>query len=99
NLSHSLSFPTRRSSDLYALTLGDMTWETYWQQNSYALPEYLKEVHKINAPVFHTIGNHDNDPTNVGDWDTAGKFRTTIGPNYYRSEEHTSELQSRENLV
>lgn len=68
---------------VYALTLGDMTWETYWQQNSYALPEYLKEVHKINAPVFHTIGNHDNDPTNVGDWDTAGKFRTTIGPNYY----------------
>src|SRR5690606_30720746 len=38
---------------------------------------------KINAPVFNTIGNHDNNPRASGDWDTADVFRKTLGPNYY----------------
>src|SRR5690606_396087 len=25
---------------VYALTLGDMTWDTYWQSNNYSLPDY-----------------------------------------------------------
>lgn len=68
---------------VYALTLGDMSWETYWESSRYGLPEYLVEMNKINAPVFNTIGNHDNNPKASGDWDTADVFRKTLGPNYY----------------
>lgn len=68
---------------VYALTLGDLTWETYWTANKFALPEYLYEMNKINAPVFNTIGNHDNNPAQSGDWDTADRFRSVIGPTYY----------------
>lgn len=68
---------------VYALTLGDMSWETYWEQNKFALPEYLREMNKINAPVFNTTGNHDNNPAVVGDWESGGRFREVIGPSYY----------------
>lgn len=68
---------------VYALTLGDMTWETYWASTGFGLPEYLREMNKINAPVFNTMGNHDNDPAVSGDWNSSERFRTVIGPNYY----------------
>src|SRR5690606_41776524 len=45
--------------------------------------EYLVEMNKINAPVFNTIGNPDNNPKASGDWATADVFRKTLGPNYY----------------
>lgn len=68
---------------VYALTLGDMTWETYWYQNNYGLPQYLGEMNKIDAMVFNTMGNHDNDPNFVADWGAEDKFRDVIGPTYY----------------
>src|SRR5690606_9645982 len=68
---------------VYALTLGEMTWETYWCQNDYGLPQYLTEMNKIDAMVFHTMGNHDNDPNFVADWGAEDRFRDVIGPTYY----------------
>lgn len=68
---------------VYALTLGDMTWETYWYDNNYGLPQYLTEMNKIEAMVFNTMGNHDNDPKFVNDWGAEDRFRDVIGPTYY----------------
>lgn len=68
---------------VYALTLGDMTWESYWYSNNYALPQYLTEMNKIEAMVFNTMGNHDNDPKASGDWESENTYRTIIGPTYY----------------
>lgn len=68
---------------VYALTLGDMTWDGYWYSNNYALPEYITEMNKINAPVFNTMGNHDNDPKFFEDWQAEDKFRDVLGPTYY----------------
>ncbi len=68
---------------VYALTLGDMSWDTYWNLNNYGLPDYVKELHKINAPVFHTMGNHDNDPSYTDDWSSEDKYREVLGPTYY----------------
>lgn len=68
---------------VYALTLGDMTWDSYWYDNNYALPQYLTEMNKINAPVFNTMGNHDNDPKFFEDWGSSDKFRDILGPTYY----------------
>lgn len=68
---------------VYALTLGDLTWETYWYSNSFMLPEYVKEISKLNAPVFNTIGNHDNDPYFASDWLSENAYRRILGPTYY----------------
>lgn len=79
---------------LYAFTLGDMTWDLYWYDRNYCFAQYVADMNVVkNLPVFNTIGNHDHDmKTSVDgssagwaevDWDTAGRFRTDLGPNYY----------------
>lgn len=37
----------------------------------------------MDAMVFHTMGNHDNDPNFATDWGAEDKFRDIIGPTYY----------------
>lgn len=68
---------------VYGLTLGDLTWDTYWYSNNFKLPEYAKEISKVNAPIFNVIGNHDNDPYKADDWISEDAYRRTFGPTYY----------------
>jgi hypothetical protein len=68
---------------VYVLTLGDMTWEVYWHENNFSLPNYLLQMNRINAPVFNTMGNHDNDPYVANDWLAEGSYRQHVGPTYY----------------
>ena len=68
---------------VYVLALGDMTWEVYWHENNFSLPNYLLQTHRINAPVFNTMGNHDNDPYVANDWLAEAAYRQHIGPTYY----------------
>lgn len=68
---------------VYALTLGDLTWDGYWYSNNFGLNEYVPYMNKINAPVFNLIGNHDNDPYFANDWDAENKYRDVLGPTYY----------------
>ena len=68
---------------VYGLTLGDMTWDNYWYSNNYGFAQYLDLMKPINIPVFHTMGNHDNDPYVNADWQAETSFRSTLGPTYY----------------
>ena len=69
---------------VYALTLGDMTWEYYWYRNSYALDEYVRDINALQGlQIFHTIGNHDHDMKYAGDFDTVTKYKRIIAPTYY----------------
>lgn len=68
---------------VYGLTLGDLTWETYWYSGKFFLSDYLLQMNKINAPVFNTIGNHDNDPYIANDILSETQYRNIIGPTYY----------------
>lgn len=68
---------------VYGLALGDMSWDYYWYRNNFGLQEYLAQMNKIDCPIFNVIGNHDHDPYVQGDWESATRFRTTVGPNYY----------------
>ncbi len=68
---------------VYGLTLGDLSWETYWYSTKFALPEYLKEMSRMNCPTFNTMGNHDNDPYFEGDWYAEETFKRVVGPTYY----------------
>ena len=69
---------------IYALTLGDMTWDLYWKDNKYSFPEYLADAAAIKGvPVFHTIGNHDHSMYFPGDFDTVTEFKQKVAPTYY----------------
>src|SRR5207249_12104293 len=85
---HLLSFPTRRSSDL--------------------VPEREDLVHLLLVlgdddhalRVVPDVGELPGDRVLVdGDRDAAERLRGELGPVQARSEEHTSELQSRFDLV
>ncbi|WP_147676710.1 calcineurin-like phosphoesterase C-terminal domain-containing protein [Algibacter pacificus] len=74
---------TAKGSKVYALTLGDLTWDAYWYNNNFGLNDYVPYMNKVNAPVFNLIGNHDNDPYFSNDWEAENKYRDSIGPTYY----------------
>lgn len=67
----------------YIMTLGDMTWEIYW--DSYNFSNYLKTMNSSfeDIQVFHTIGNHDHDVNAEGDFNTVLEYFSYVGPNYY----------------
>lgn len=70
---------------MYALTLGDMTWDIYWYKNNYALPQYRETINRQvkNLQIYHTMGNHDNDFMTTSDYDAAVKYVDCIGPTFY----------------
>lgn len=75
---------------VYTAVLGDMTTDTRWYRNNFALPEYLGEMEQVPGaiPIWHVMGNHDNDircsgPSEVWDMLAVETYRRVIGPNYY----------------
>ena len=70
---------------VYALTLGDMTWDMFWLSNNYGFSDYRQtmESYFSNVPFFHTMGNHDNEMEVGGDWAKALKFTENLAPTYY----------------
>lgn len=78
---------------VYGLTLGDMTWDIYWDNHTghgtcnFDLTAYRTEVNNDFAgttfPIWHTIGNHDHDYRATGDWDTVIPYKQILGPTYY----------------
>src|SRR5690606_41383069 len=93
---HLASFPTRRSSDL--LALGPMGAPAVAQSSALerSMPDFTQVVEQTEASVVNIrttetvrvrnrMGPGSNDPYEMFRW--------------FRSEEHTSELQSREKIV
>src|SRR5207249_10312258 len=98
-LSRLISFPTRRSSDLTATLMGVLVKQgiyDLWQPAP--IPEWQSAGDpraKIRiADILHmSSGLRINAPQDP-DYDPSGTY-----PDHLRSEEHTSELQSRFDLV
>jgi hypothetical protein len=74
-----------KSTKMYGITLGDMTWDLYWYDNKYYFPEYLNTVNiqLKGLQIFHTMGNHDNDYKAKSDVAAAAQYINHIGPTYY----------------
>ncbi len=69
---------------VYGLTLGDMTWDLYWNSNAYDIISYKKTINNIKGmQIFQTVGNHDHEMMAVGDFDTVVKFKSQLAPTYY----------------
>src|SRR5690606_40283113 len=90
-----LSFPTRRSSDLY---VGAACGHDIDASLKIAIAEGIIEGPRIRACSAHigTTGDVNDSRKWWRRFDSPGTDVFVDGP---RSEEHTSELQSRENLV
>ena len=69
----------------YGLTLGDMTWDKYWYDNSYDLNHYKLTINSSlsNIQIFHTIGNHDHEMNKSGDFNTVTLYKNVLAPTYY----------------
>ncbi len=74
-----------KNEKIYGITLGDMTWDLYWYTQKYSHPEYKKTINeKIkDLPIYHTIGNHDNDMRQIGNFNAKISFGTNIAPAWY----------------
>ena len=74
----------KQPNKTYAMTMGDMTWELYWESNKYGFQEYIEDINRLrDVIVFNTIGNHDHDMAFAGDFDTVTKYKKMIAPTYY----------------
>src|SRR5690606_40990762 len=90
------SFPTRRSSDLNdrGYRLGDQVTAHGWI--GYRLNDHVAVTSGVIAESWGSIRGV---PTDVTIGRDPGEDPVFSGGSRVRSEEHTSELQSRENLV
>src|SRR5690606_42005836 len=89
------SFPTRRSSDLGRSTEDgiqtfNQTFSNPAQQSDRRINDGYEDGKNVNIQLDYTLPFSENHRLEAG-------YRTSIRMD--RSEEHTSELQSRENLV
>lgn len=75
----------------YAICLGDMTTDNKWYVDKFSFPQYLNAMKSLPIPIYHIMGNHDNDMRPGYDWksvpdpDTFASeaYRKYIGPSYY----------------
>lgn len=74
-----------KSEKMYAVTLGDMTWDRYWYDNSYEFKNYLEDINYrvSDILIYHTMGNHDNDYKATTDFDAEFKYTQEIAPTFY----------------
>jgi len=71
------------ADNVVGLNLGDFSWDQYWFDNRFALPEAKRELAALNFPVFSAMGNHDNDPYIAHNFNAEQPWRNTMGPVYY----------------
>src|SRR5690606_41574367 len=92
------SFPTRRSSDLSSTTpresVSMLELRTLPPSARFAFRCRPEAVEKAEAAFALALPRAACRATTAGD-----RAALWLGPDEWRSEEHTSELQSRENLV
>ena len=82
DLNRSIDSLRRNGLDPIILTLGDQTCDYYWLENDYQLDDFNRDF-TVNCPVYHTMGNHDNDPCKPGDMYATSTWRELNGPAYY----------------
>lgn len=81
------------------LTLGDQICDFFVAHGyGYTLDRFNDDF-KVDAPVYHTIGNHDNDPFIEGDVPGASTWHRINGPSYYSFSRGGAHFISIDNMV
>lgn len=77
------------SEKTFTINLGDTVWDEYLFDTYFTYDDYLMLLKDCNypTPIFHTMGNHDNNPripkSDNCDLLASGTFREKIAPRYY----------------
>ena len=79
----SKTFIDSQSTSVYAIVLGDMSWDGYWYSRNYDVAGYVSTVSSFPAPMYHVMGNHDNDPYYADDFKAEEKYKKALGPTYF----------------
>ncbi|MCD8071724.1 MAG: calcineurin-like phosphoesterase C-terminal domain-containing protein, partial [Alistipes sp.] len=76
-------YQTISDRNVYALFLGDLSWETYWYSDYFTITEFRSKLGGFPVTVFPVMGNHDNDPLYSDDFECEERYRQEFGPTYY----------------
>lgn len=72
-----------KGNKVYSLSLGDISWDQFWRANSFDIMDAAKSLEALECTLFHSIGNHDNNPYISDDWMSSDLFRHNIAPTFY----------------
>lgn len=73
-----------KGKDVFVITLGDQSYNTYWHLQDMRIPELNEYVEKLTTDaIYNCMGNHDNSPDVAGDWEASELYRKHCGPTYY----------------
>ena len=74
---------------VYTICMGDSSFDMFWYDFLYEIEDFRATLRdsEYPTPVFHAMGNHDNDGATPADADTdfnaTEKYRKAFGPTYY----------------
>ena len=74
---------------VYTMCMGDSSFDLFWYDFLFDIKDFRTTIGKIGypTPIFHTMGNHDNDgatePNADTDFNATKKYREVFGPTYY----------------
>ena len=74
---------------VYTMCMGDSSFDLFWYDFLFDIKDFRTTIGKIGypTPIFHTMGNHDNDgatePNAETDFNATKKYREVFGPTYY----------------
>ena len=74
---------------VYTMCMGDSSFDLFWYDYLFDIKDFRNTISKIGypTPIFHTMGNHDNDgATEPGadvDFNATKPYREVFGPTYY----------------
>lgn len=73
----------------YTVSLGDAVWDEFMYEKKFFHEDYINLLAECNypTPIFHIMGNHDNDPaipaSDKCDFLASDRFRKSFGPRYF----------------
>ena len=74
---------------VYTMCMGDSSFDLFWYDYLFDIKDFRNTIKKIGypTPIFHTMGNHDNDgatePDENTDFNATKAYRKVFGPTYY----------------
>lgn len=84
DINTSIANARKDGKDVYVITLGDQSYNTYWHSYNIGIPEIHESMNLLNPDaIFNCMGNHDNNPKIAGDWEASVNYREHWGPTYY----------------
>ena len=74
---------------VYTMCMGDSSFDLFWYDFRFDIHNFRNTIKQVGypTPIFHTMGNHDNDgatiPNESTDFNATKPYREAFGPTYY----------------